>query len=48
MRAVKRIQGEHNPKQRLPITFHVLQRICNSLRSGVFSTFTDCMLETLS
>ena len=47
MRSVKRIQGEHNPKQRLPFTFHVLQRTCNSLRSGVFSTFTDCMLETV-
>ncbi|CAC5377054.1 unnamed protein product [Mytilus coruscus] len=46
MRAVKRIQGEHNPKPRLPITFQVLGRICNSLRAGVFSTFTDCMLET--
>jgi hypothetical protein len=47
MRAVKRILGEHNTKQRLPITFQVLERICNSLRSGVFSTFTDCMLETV-
>jgi hypothetical protein len=47
MRTVKRIQGEHNPKQRLPITFQVLEIICNSLRSGVFSTFTDCMLETV-
>ena len=47
MRTVKRIQGEHNPKQRLPITFQVHQRICNSLRSCVFSTFTDCMLETV-
>ncbi|CAG2192356.1 unnamed protein product [Mytilus edulis] len=46
MRAVKRIQGEHNSKPRLPITFQVLGRICNSLRAGVFSTFTDCMLET--
>ncbi|CAC5385537.1 unnamed protein product [Mytilus coruscus] len=41
MRAVKRIQGEHNPKPRLPIPFQVLGRICNSLRAGVFSTFTD-------
>jgi hypothetical protein len=39
--------GEYNPKQRLPITFHVLERICNSLRSVVFSTFIDCMLETV-
>ncbi|CAC5425910.1 unnamed protein product [Mytilus coruscus] len=46
MRAVKRIKGEHNPKPRLPITLQVLGRICNSLRAGVFSTFTDCMLET--
>ena len=46
MRAIKRIQGEHNSKPRLPITFQVLGRICNSLRAGVFSTFTDCMLET--
>ncbi|CAC5392058.1 unnamed protein product [Mytilus coruscus] len=43
MRAVKRKQGEHNPKPRLPITFQVLGRICNSLRAGVFSTFTDCI-----
>ncbi|VDH99762.1 Hypothetical predicted protein [Mytilus galloprovincialis] len=41
MRAVKRIQGEHNSKPRLPITFQVLGRISNSLRAGVFSTFTD-------
>ena len=47
MRAVKRILGEHNPKQRLPTTFQVLEIICNSLRSCVFSTFTDCMLETV-
>ena len=47
MRDVKRIQGEHNPKQRLPITFQVLERICNSFRSGVFSTFTDYMIETV-
>lgn len=46
LRAVKRIQGEHKQNQRLPITFQVLGRICNSLRRGVFSTFTDCMLET--
>ncbi|CAC5406507.1 unnamed protein product [Mytilus coruscus] len=44
--AVKRIQGEHNKKSRIPITFQVLGRICNSLRAGVFSAFTDCMLET--
>jgi hypothetical protein len=47
MLAVRRIQGEHNPKQRFPITFQVLERNCNSLWSGVFSTFTDCMLETV-
>jgi hypothetical protein len=47
MRVVKRIQGEHNPKQSLPITFQVLEIICNSFRSGVFSTFIDCMLETV-
>jgi hypothetical protein len=42
MRAVTRFQGEHKTKQMLPITFQVLERICNYLRSGVFSTFTDC------
>jgi len=47
MGAVKRIQGEHNPKQRLPITFQVLERICNSFRSGLFFIFTVCMLETV-
>ena len=47
MRAIKRIQGEHNSKQRLPITFQVLEIICNSFRSGVFSTFTVFMLETV-
>ncbi|CAC5373979.1 unnamed protein product [Mytilus coruscus] len=46
MRAVKRIQGEHSPKPCLPITFQALGRIWNSLRAGVFSTFTDYMLET--
>jgi hypothetical protein len=47
MRAVKRILGEHNTKQRLPITFQVLERICNSLRSGVFSTFTDYVRNSM-
>ena len=47
MRAVKCTHGAHRLKQRLPITVQVLEIICNSLRSGVFSTLTDRPLETV-
>ena len=43
--SVKRLQKPVT-RNRLPITFDILQHICRKLKRGIFSTFTDCMLFT--
>lgn len=45
LNSVKRLQKPVT-RNRLPITFDILQQICRKLKEGIFSAFTDCMLFT--
>ena len=46
LRSIKKVQGSSTLK-RLPITFDILFSMCKELRKGIFSPFTDLMLETV-
>jgi len=46
LNSVKRLQGSHT-RTRLPITFPVLNQICQRLRKGVFNEYVDCLIETV-
>ena len=44
LKSVKRLQGSTS-RTRLPITFDILQKICNRLQKGVFDIFVDCLIQ---
>lgn len=44
LRAIKKIQGT-STLRRLPITFNILHLMCQTLRKGAFTPFTNLMLE---
>ena len=46
LRSVKKVQGGSTFK-RLPITFDILVLLCRELRKGIFTPFTDLMLEAV-
>ena len=46
LKSVKRLQKQHS-RPRLPITSDILRQLCNRLRSGFYSEFIDCTLETV-
>ena len=47
MRSIKKVQGVSTSK-RLPITFDILSStMCKELRNGIFTPFTDLMLEAV-
>ena len=46
MNSVKRLQKQQ-PRPRLPITSDILRQLLTKLRSGFYSEFIDCMLETV-
>ena len=46
LRLIKKFQGSSTLKQ-LPITFNILSSLCKELRNGIFSQFTDFMIEAV-
>ena len=46
LRGIKKIQGS-NTNKRLPITQDILREMCKILRLGLFSPFTDILLEAM-
>jgi hypothetical protein len=37
-----------NTRERLPITYDILLAICSHLQKGIFSVYTDILIETAS
>lgn len=44
LRAINRTQDNSSRKQRLPLTFPIVSKLCAHLKSGMFDPFTDTML----
>ena len=45
MRGIRRTEVKRNPLTRLPITGHILARVCSLLTKGVFGPYMDLLLQ---